>query len=100
MNFTDEQHKEIEQLAGLNYNIRQMAMYFEIDTDSLSEEFNNPNSMFRYHYDRGQLLAQAEIDKANLESAKKGNITAMQRYDKKTKETALRQAKERIFGRA
>lgn len=100
MKFTDEQLKEIEQLAGINYSVRQIAMYFEFDKAELQKEFEDKESVFRYHYDRGQLIAQAEIDKATLESAKKGNITAQLRYDKKLKDLTIKQAKERIFGRS
>lgn len=100
MKFTDEQIKEIESLAGINYSVKQIAMYFDMDQKELQVEFEIPDSEFRYHYDRGQLIAQAEIDKANLESAKKGNITAQQRYDKKIRELRIKQAKERIFGRS
>lgn len=100
MKFTDEQIKEIESLAGINYSVKQIAMYFDMDQKELQSEFENTESEFRYHYDRGQLIAQAEIDKATLESAKKGNITAQQRYDKKIRELRIKQAKERIFGRS
>lgn len=99
MKFTEEQVNEIEDLAAVNYTIRQIAMYLDIPLCDITSEFDNPESEFRYHYERGQLIAQFKIDKANLDSAKKGNITAQQRYDKKVKENRLRQAKERIFGR-
>lgn len=98
MNFTEDQIKDIEQLAGLNYTVRQIALYLDVNKYALQHEFENTESVFRYHYNRGQLIAQAEIDKSNLQSAKSGNITAMIRYDKKNKENALRIAKERIFG--
>jgi len=99
MIFTDEQLNEIEQLAGLNYNVNQVAMYLNVEIQLIKDEYQNKDSEFRYHYDRGQLVSQYEIYKSTLESAKKGNITAQQRYDKKVKENRLRQAKERIFGR-
>lgn len=100
MKFTEEQIEEIESLAGLNYTVKQIAMYLDISPVDIQEEFEDPESEFRYHFDRGQLVAQATIDKANLESAKKGNITAIQRYDKKFNKNRIRQAKERIFGSA
>ena len=82
MNFTDDQKKEIEQLAGLNYTIKQIALYFAIDAIKLQKEFEIPASQFRYHFDRGRLIAQSEIDMQSLSLAKGGNITAMQRLDK------------------
>lgn len=95
--FTDEQFKELEDLAALNYTIRQIAMYFDINPMEMYKDFNDPESKIKYHYDRGQLVAQAQIDLANLKSAKTGNITAIERYDKKTKSVKYQQAKERIF---
>ena len=82
MNFTNEQTEEIEKLAGLNYTIKQIALYFAIDPNKLQKEFNDSDSTFRYHFDRGRLIAQAEIDMQTLILAKGGNITAMQRLDK------------------
>lgn len=95
--FTEEQFKELEDLAALNYTIRQIAMYFDIKPMEMYQEFNLPDSKIKYHYDRGQLVAQAQIDLANLQAAKTGNITAIERYDKKAKSIKYQQAKERIF---
>ena len=82
MTFTNEQIEEIEKLAGLNYTIKQIALYFAIDVNKLQKEFNDNNSEFRYHFDRGRLISQAQIDMQSLDLAKGGNITAMQRLDK------------------
>lgn len=100
MKFTDEQLEHIESLAAINYSIRQVAMYLDIPVDTIYLEYRDPHSEFRYHYDRGQLVAQAEIDMSTLESAKKGNITAQQRYDKRARQIQISQAKERIFRRS
>lgn len=97
MIFTDEQISEIESLAALNYSIPQVGVYLDVSIPLLYAEFDLPDSQFRYHYKRGQLVAQAQIDMSNLESAKKGNITAQQRYDKRARQVKIDQAKERIF---
>lgn len=95
--FTDEQLKELEDLSALNYSIKQIAMYFDIPPRLLYHEFEQEDSVLKYHYNRGQLVAQAQIDQANLQSAKTGNITAMARYDRKAKENKYQQAKDRIL---
>ena len=82
MELTQEQKQTVEQLAGLNYTVRQIALYLGIDPDTLQREFENLESPFRYHYDRGRLIARASVDMQALESAKGGNITAMQQYEK------------------
>ena len=100
MIYTEKQLEDLENLSGLNYTFKQIAMYLDLPLHEIMRDFNDPDSDFRYRYDRGQLMASAEIDKANLDSAKKGNITAQQRYDKRQKESRISQAKQRIFGRA
>jgi len=100
MKFTDEQIEEIESLAAINYTVKQIAMYLDIPVRDLLSEYENPDSDFCYHFERGRLIALAMIDKANLESAKSGNITAMQRYGKRYDQNRVQQAKERIFGRS
>lgn len=99
MIFTEEQFNDIESLAALNYTVNQIAMFLDLDPQIIIDEYQDEDSEFRYHYTRGQLVAQVEIDKKTLESAKSGNITAQQRYDKKVRDNRLHQAKQRIFGR-
>ena len=48
MEFTPEQINTIERLAGMNYTIRQVAMYFDINPDLLYLEYNNKESEFAY----------------------------------------------------
>ena len=57
-------------------------MYLELDRKEFLSEFhtveNDPeykSGNIRYHYDRGLLLAQTEVDKANLKRARDGNLT-------------------------
>jgi hypothetical protein len=82
MTFTDEQIQEIEKLAGINYTIKQIAMYLDIKPGALQREFENRESEFRYHYDRGRLISQAKIDQALLDSATKSNLTAINQFEK------------------
>jgi len=100
MTYTEKQLEEIENLSGLNYTFKQIAMYLNVSLVGMIDDYNDPQSEFRFHYDRGQLMASAQIDQSNLESAKTGNISAQQRYDKRQRENMLRKAKARIFGRA
>lgn len=82
MTLNSEQLKQVEKLASLNYTIRQVAMYLDIPVSELYKEFNNEESEFRYHYDRGKLISQAEIDMSIVESATGGSITAQQQFEK------------------
>lgn len=82
MDLTPEQIEEIEMLAGINYTVRKIAMYLDIPPKELQKEFENKESIFRYHYDRGKLISQAQIDMANMQRAKGGNQTAIQQFEK------------------
>ena len=39
MEFTPEQFEVIENLAGINYNIKQVAMYFDVSPQLLHNEY-------------------------------------------------------------
>ncbi len=78
MDFTIEQTEEIEQLSGLNYTINQIAMYLDLSPEDLQAEFENPESDFRYHFDRGRLISQAKIDMQTQKSAEGGSLSAAQ----------------------
>jgi len=95
-----EQYREVENLAGLGYTIRQLSMYFNRDFQQLLLEYADENSPFRYHYDRGRLIARARVDMATLESAQKGNISAQQIFNKRSKEQQYKTLKEQLFGRS
>jgi len=77
-----DQSQIIEELAGLNYTPEEIAMYLDIPEKEFVGLYNDKGSYVRYHYERGILIARAEVDMQTLESAKSGNITASQRLDK------------------
>lgn len=89
MQLNDEQLETIETFGSLNYPPEKIVMILNIDHDDFFIDFNMPDSdpayapgQIRYHYDRGQLMAQAEIDKSNLKRAKEGNLTSIAQYKK------------------
>lgn len=82
MNLTEEQYNHIEQLASINYSLKKIALYLGVDEKSFTKEYSKQDSLVRYHYDRGILIAEAEIDKANLQRAKDGSLTAVQQWKK------------------
>lgn len=82
MTFTEEQIETIEKVAGLNYTVKQIAMYLDVPLLELQHEFDDKDSEFRYHFDRGRLISQTEIDIAVIDSAKGGNMTSRQQFEK------------------
>ena len=89
MDLTPEQLKTIEQLGGLHYSAKRVAMYMDLDRKEFLSEFhtneNDPDyksGNIRYHYDRGLLLAQTEVDKGTLKRARDGNLTSLAQFKK------------------
>lgn len=82
MELSQEQIEIVEKLAAINYTVRQIAMYFDFAVAELMLEYDDKDSVFRYHYDRGKLMAQADVDMKQLENAKGGNQSAMQQIEK------------------
>jgi hypothetical protein len=84
MELNDEDYKKIEDLAGCNYSPDKIAMYLNVDAKAFLRAWNDKASQIRFHYDRGILIIQAEADMKLVESAKTGNITAYQQYQKQS----------------
>lgn len=99
MEFSPEQIEELEQLAGINYTIKQIAMYFNVDYKLLLNFYADESSWFRHHFDRGRLLTQAKVDMSTVQSAQSGNISAQQIFSKRRKEQEYNTLKENLFGR-
>ncbi|MEI6061154.1 MAG: hypothetical protein WCR72_10620 [Bacteroidota bacterium] len=98
MEFTPEQIEIIENLAGINYTIRQLAMYLDLSEALLYTEYANKDSLLAYHYDRGKLIASADIDMSLLKDAKNGNLTAAAMFKKSEKATRINNLKNELFG--
>ena len=82
MKWTDEQLEDIVKLAGSSWEPEKIAHYFGVPVEEFIQEFNNPESLLRYNYDRGLLINQAAIDFQMLNLAKGGNLTAIQMMGK------------------
>ena len=98
MEFTQEQFETIENLAGINYTIRQLAMYFDISAQLLYNEYENKESEFAYHFDRGRLMASADVDMQLLKDAKAGNMTAAAMFKKAEQASRINNLKNELFG--
>lgn len=94
---TPVDYQNIEQLAAVNYQVKQIAMYLDVDPKEFQREYSDPDSKVRWHYDRGRLVAQAEIDKANLKRARDGNLTSIQQWKKDSSLRAVENLKKQVF---
>ena len=97
MEFTAEQKETIEKLAGI-YEIRQIAMYLDISAQLLYSEYENKESEFTYLFDRGKLIASADVNMKLLTDSKDGNLTAIAQFKKAEREKKLNDMKHELFG--
>ncbi len=97
MKFSQEEYETIEQLAACHYGPREIAVYLEVPTEKFYNAWNNEEDRYtegtiRYHYERGLLVARAEMEVKVLESAKAGNITSIQQWKKAQTEQDFKNA--------
>jgi hypothetical protein len=97
LQLTEEQYLTIEQLAGVNYGPKEIAMYLSLDLAKFLMACQNPDHKINYHYARGVLVAQFEVDNKLLDNAKSGNITATQEYKKASDKKKFDNHKRRIL---
>ena len=82
LKFSEEELQQIETLAGAGYSPEKIAMYLDVPKLKFLKEWKHPDTLVRYHYDRGLLVDSAAIAMKLAENAKGGNITAIQQLDK------------------
>jgi len=94
---TSEALQSIEQLAAVNYSPRKIALYLQVSERGFMALWKNPEHEIRRAYDRGQLVAKFEVDQKLLDTAKKGNITAAQQYEKSRQANEIENLKEQML---
>ena len=76
---------ELGRLAGIGYEPKQIAMYYNVPETDFIWYFNLVGSPLKYHYERGQLLQTGD------------NVTQAQRFDKFRQATGYRNSISKIF---
>ena len=94
---SQEEFEQIEDLAACNYSPEQIAKYLDINKADFMAAWYNHRHPVGHHYDRGQLIADAEINQKALETAKAGNLTAMQIYQKNRDTVKVENLKKQIL---
>ena len=97
LKLSDEEFDTIAALSALNYSIAQIAVYLEVDFLNFSKAFNEKDSKIKFHFTRGKLEAKFLINQKLLDSAKGGNITASQEYNKIINANEVEQIKRRVL---
>lgn len=107
MELSADQIKTIEILAGNQFSPEQIAMIMKLpreefisscDIDERDPDYQPGN--IKYHYDRGVLMAKAEVDKGTLKRAKDGNQTSIQQFKKDVWQQKIEQEKQKILVRS
>ena len=89
---------ELGRLAGIGYEPKQIAMYYNVPETDFIWYFNLVGSPLKYHYERGQLLQRAKEGLAMANSAATGdNVTQAQRFAKIRQATGYRNSISKIF---
>lgn len=107
MELSTDQIKTVEILAGNQFSPVQIAMIMNLPTSefvSLCDiDENDPDykpGHVKYHYDRGILIAKAEVDKGTLKRAKDGNQTSIQQFKKDVWQQKIEHEKQKILVRS
>lgn len=89
---------DFERLAGIGYEPKQIAMYYNIPENDFVWYFNLVGSPLKFHYERGQLVQRTKEGLAMSTSAETGdNVTQAQRFDKFRQSMGYRNSINKIF---
>jgi ssDNA-specific exonuclease RecJ len=97
LKFSEEELTAIHDLAGNNYSPEKIALYLDVDKKAFLQTWQNKDSLVRQHYDRGQLVAEFNINNKQKELAEKGNITAAQIFLKESERNEVNNIRNRIL---
>ncbi|OJX55549.1 MAG: hypothetical protein BGO88_04865 [Flavobacterium sp. 38-13] len=97
LKFSDEEYESIEKLAACNYSPERIALYLGVEKKDFLDLWYNKSGLVRFHYDKGRLEAEADINIKQLELAKSGNITAAQTYFKESENIRIKNILNQIL---
>jgi len=95
---TDKDLDQLELMAGMNYTVRRIAIYFGLNLNECYEALKEPESEFKKRIDKGLVTYETKVDYANLKSAMDGSLTAIQQYENKKRLNKLNDMKHELFG--
>lgn len=94
---SQEELEMIEDYAACNYSPQQIAKVMGYEKEDFMASWKNPDHLIRHHYDKGQLEAEFVINHKALETAKAGNLTAMQIWEKNRERVRVENIKSQIL---
>ena len=107
MELSADQVKTVEILAGNQFSPGQIAMIMNLPKeeftrlcDLMETDPDYKPGHVKFHYDRGILIAKAEVDKGTLKRAKDGNQTSIQQFKKDSWQQKIESEKQKILVRS
>jgi len=94
---SQEELEELEDYAACNYRPQQIAKVMGYDKSAFMQAWLDKANLVRHHYDKGRLEADFMINQKALETAKAGNLTAMQIWQKNKDAVHVENLKEQIL---
>lgn len=98
LQFTPREAEDIEQYGSVCMIIRDLAMMLDVPEDELLEQFRDPHSPLRFHFDKGLVQARTTLVLNMLEDAKAGNLNATVLYQKAIHNAYINNLKYEYFG--
>ncbi len=95
---TRDQVEELQQFGALEWEPRDIAIYFNFDIDQFEAEYKDPESIVTLAITRGRLHALATVNKTLLSNAEKGDIPSIAQLEKIRREKSFKTSKLDIFG--
>lgn len=99
MDLTQDQLKQIEDMASIGRSIRSIARIMELDYEAFKTAVGVDGSLIAFRFSLGIEKAQAAIDLATKTAAEGGNITAIQHFDKILINQRYEERKRELLGR-
>lgn len=93
----DAEKDMVSELAAFGFSADKICAVLKRQKRLFLRDFRIDGTDVCEAYKRGLYLAQSDTDKATLENAKKGNLTAKQQMEKKWEEQRIENIKNEIF---
>ncbi len=90
--------EDLQRLAAIGYEPKEMAMYFDVDPVFFAQAANNVDSKVYYYIERGKLLSVATEQMNLLADAEKGTVSASEHLGKIRRNRGWQTSKLDIFG--
>lgn len=95
---TRDQVVDLQRFGALEWEPRDIAIYFGFDIDQFTAEYNDPGSVVTLAVTRGRLQALATVNKVLLGNAQAGDLPSINHLEKLRREKSFKTSKLDIFG--